>query len=349
VFAQAFDANKLALTGEPARVADDVPYSAADGRDGFAVSQTGVLLFRTGFGRPDNLQLTWRDQSGKVTGTVGLPGTYLGIDLSPDGKRVAVHRHEAAGLGDIWIADIDRGVMSRLTFDANQDNSSPVWAPDGVRVAFASQRKGKWGIYIKPADGTGSEERLVEGDQPQVPMAWSRDGRFLVSWVSTPPSGHLWLLPLAGDRKPSPLLQTPFSESHPRISPDGRWLAYESTESGINEVYVRPFPSGAGKWQISTNGGVRPAWSSDSKELYFVRIDTGTLMAADIRVSGSSLQPGVLRPLFDPGSLIITHNSPYHPYSVAVDGRFLMPQSATAASDTSTPITVVLNWTAALK
>jgi Tol biopolymer transport system component len=132
---------------------------AADGRAAFSASQTGVLIYRTGFGKGDDLRLTFVDRSGKVTGTFGAPGTYVGVDLSPDGKHAAVHRHEPNG-GDIWIVDADRSTTSRLTFDAAQDSSSPIWSPDGHWIVFMSQRNGKSGLYSKLADGTGSEEML---------------------------------------------------------------------------------------------------------------------------------------------------------------------------------------------
>ena len=162
----------------------------------------------------------------------------------------------------------------------------------------------------------------------------------------------MWLLPLTGERKPVPFLQTPFTETNARVSPNGRWIAYNSNETGGSEVYIRPFPSGAGKWQVSTAGGARPAWSADGGELFFLSAErsAGKMMAAEIRESGSSVQPGIPHELFPQGFLNISHAQPYHPYAVAPDGRFLIPRSLSGAAETtSLPITVVVNWMAALK
>jgi serine/threonine protein kinase len=349
VFAQAFDAKRAALSGEPIRLADDVAYSSADSRVALSVSQTGVLIYRTGLGNENELQLTWLDRKGKETGKLGVLGNYLGVDVSPNGKYVAVHRHEPSG-GDIWVVDADRNAMSRLTFDARQENASPIWSPDGTHIVFRSARNGKSGLYSKLADGTGVEELLVQSGSAIAPMAWSHDGKFIVyASQGDETATDQWLLPLAGDRKPSPLLQTPFNEAHARVSPDGKWMAYASNETGMNQVYVRPFPSGNGKWQVSTTGGIRPAWSADGKELFFLT-QVFKMMAADVRVFGSSLQPGVPHELFDSGLRNITHASPYHAYAVSPDGRFLVARPQNATADTAaTPITVVLNWAAALK
>jgi eukaryotic-like serine/threonine-protein kinase len=351
LFAQTFDAKRLELAGEPIRVADEVAYNP-DGRAAFAASQNGILVYRTGSSSGTDLQLEWVDRTGKSIGTIASPAPYLGLDLSPDGKRVAIHRHDTTG-GDIWIFESDRGTMSRLTFDATQDNSSPIWSPDGARILFGSQRNGKWGLYTKPADGTGNDELLIESDVRKMPMAWSGDGKFVGYWVDDGKGGggDLWILPLNGDRKPIPILQTPFPERHPQISSDGKWIAYTSGETGRSEIYIRPFPAGAGKWQVSTKGGNFSRWRRDGKELYFMNANSGgKMMAADIRVSGSSLQVGVPHELFDSGYTNFSHSGTYHAYAVSADGqRFLIPRPTAATADTAaTPLTVVVNWTAAL-
>jgi serine/threonine protein kinase len=353
LLAQRFDTNKLELSGEPVRIADELAYGGTtDGRASFAVSQNGILVFRNGVSSYADLQLTWVDRSGKEIGKVGMPGGYLGPDLSPDGKRIAVHRHEAQG-GDIWVFDSDRGTMSRLTFDAIQDNSSPAWSPDGSRIAFASLRNGKFGIYVKAADTTGNEELLIESEQPKAPMAWSPDAKSMVYWVADPrTSSDQWFLPLTGERKPVPILQTPFSEGHPQVSPDGKWIAYTSNETGRQEIYVRPFPEGSGKWQVSTSGGTFPRWRHDGKEIYFLSAtSSGKMMAADIHATSAAIQAGVPHALFDSAYLNFGHSVNYHTYAVSADGqRFLITRPMNATGDlASTPITVVVNWTAALR
>ena len=254
--------------------------------------------------------------------------------------------------------------MQRLTFDASQDNGSPVWSPDGTRVAFGSQRNNKWGLYVKLADGTGAEALVFESDAQKMPMSWSPDGKLLVYFES----GNILAVPLEGDKKPIPLLQSQSVEAFPQVSPDSKWLAYQSTETGRAEIYVRPFPDGPGKWQVSTDGGIWPRWRGDGKELFFAQVPN--VMAAEIRVTGPSLQAGVPQTLFalgsDPG-LSINHPI-YNRYAVTADGqRFLIPQAAggtvgggggiaeaiaTAADQGGAGagaggagITVVLNWT----
>src|SRR5262249_13807411 len=163
----------------------------------------------------------------------------------------AVHRHDPNG-GDLWVFEPQRATPLRLTFDPSQDNSSPVWSPDGKSIAFGSQRNGKWGIYQKASDGSGDEQLLYETSAPVMPMNWSREGQALVFWLNDPKtSSDLWVLPMRGDRKAEPFLQSSFNESFGQISPDAKWIAYASNESGKSEIYVRPYPSGPGKWQVS--------------------------------------------------------------------------------------------------
>jgi tRNA A-37 threonylcarbamoyl transferase component Bud32 len=373
VFAQRFVPDKLSLDGEPIRIADGIPLlaqgpnssSASTRTANYAVSQAGVLVFKTGAatagttGGTEQRSLMWVDRTGLRTGQVGPTGSYAGVDLAPDGKRVALHVHENSG-GDIWSFDLSQGRMQRLTFDASQDNGSPVWSPDGTRVAFGSQRNNKWGLYVKLADGTGTEALVFESDAQKMPMSWSPDGKLLVYFES----GNILAVPLEGDKKPIPLLQSQSVEAFPQVSPDSKWLAYQSSETGRAEIYVRPFPDGPGKWQVSTDGGIWPRWRGDGKELFFAQVPN--VMAAEIRVTGPSLQAGVPQSLFtlgsDPG-LAINH-AIYNRYAVTADGqRFLIPQAgggaeggggiaeaiATAADQGggmgAAGITVVLNWT----
>src|SRR5262249_33791608 len=275
LFAQGFDERKLVLTGEPVRIADGISGTNGIGLTGvaasiyrtaaFAVSQPGVLAYRIGPNQTPQAgpniaerTLIWFDRSGRQIGQVGGPASYAGVDLSPDGKQVAVHVHDSSG-GDSWFFDAAQGRMQRLTFDAAQDNSMPVWSPDGTKIAFGSRRNGKWGLYVKLADGTAKEELLTESDLPKAPMNWTPDGKFVVYQVDDPKTrGDVWAIPLTGDRKPSPIVNSSFNEQNPQISPDGKWIAYSSNETGRNEIYIKPFPEGPGKWQVSTDGGVFP-------------------------------------------------------------------------------------------
>jgi Tol biopolymer transport system component len=264
---------------------------------------------------------------------------------------VVTHRHDGQG-GDVWVTELARGTTSRLTFDESLENSSPIWSPDGSQIVFASVRAGKWGLYLKSANGAGAEERLVESDVAIASMSWSPDGRSIVYWVNDPNTQYdLWLVSLSGNRKAVPLLHTPFSESHGQVSPDGKWLAYYSNETGQNEVHVRPFPAGAGNWQVSTSGGVFPRWRRDGRELFYMeRVSSGQLMAVDVSSSGSTFEAGTPKELFNSDYINLAHVANYHTYAVSADGQhFLIPRPTKVSEATDAPIAVVLNWAEALK
>jgi serine/threonine protein kinase len=357
LLAQPFNPKTLALTGESFPIAERVEAVVTPSLAAFSVSTNGILAYGVGAGAAAGLQMAWFDRQGKQVEAVGPAGNYRGIDLAPDGKRVAVHRHDGNG-GDIWVTDLSRSTTSRFTFDASQENQSPIWSPDGMRIAYASFRNGKSGLYQKLANNAGTEERLIESDSPIVPVSWSPDGRSIVYAVTDPKTDRdLWMLPLTGDRKPSPLIQTPFTESHGQISPDGKWLAYYSNETGRSEVYVQPFPGGAGKWQISTSGGQFPRWRRDGRELFYMsQASGGKVTAVDVRSSGSTFEAGSPRDLFDSPYVNLTHTStgfgagPYHTFVVSADGqRFLIPHPPSSdATGLTMPIAVVENWAAGL-
>jgi eukaryotic-like serine/threonine-protein kinase len=353
LFAQPFDAARLELSGEPVRLAENIPTGSA--QSAFSISDSVLAYRSTATDAQTSLQLGWFDRSGKLLEKVGPPGTYVGPSVSPDGKRIAVHRHEAPG-GDIWIIESSNGPIPRFTFEPAQENSNPVWSGDGRWIAFASLRNGKWGIYRKPANLTGAEELLTESETPRFPLSWSPDGNFIVFGTIDPQTQQdLWLLPPTGDRKPAPLMNTPFIERDGQISPDGKWLAYASDETGQREIYIRPFPNGEGKYQVSTGGGTYPRWRRDGKELfYFISVLNPKLMSVTINPSGATVQSGTPQELFDTKSVtqMAGHQLSWLPYDISADGqRFLIARSAENLSgDTATiPISVVLNWKRLLK
>jgi len=344
--ARPFDARRRELTGEPVPVAEEV------GNNGtifgfFAASENGTLAYRSA--GPANIQLSWFDRGGKLLGQVGDPAPYLDyVALSPDQTRAARGETTALSLNaDIWLLEFARGRRTRFTFNPARDYY-PVWSPDGAHIAFSSSRAGRYDLYRKASNGTGNDELLLMSAENKRPMSWSSDGRFLLYTAVAPKTkSDLWVLPMQGDRKPFPLLVTDYNQSWGRFSPDSRWMAYQSDESGTDEIYVQPLDLssatgvslGAGKTLISKGGGMRPIWRRDGKELFYEAPDR-KVMAVEVTTK-PALQAGVPQPLFQvPDANIV--------WDVSTDGkRFLIPVPVVETAQT--PITVVLNWTAALK
>jgi eukaryotic-like serine/threonine-protein kinase len=392
LYAHPFNPGRLSLSGEPIRLADVIPYSD-NGAGAFSASQTGILIYRstpptpTGpAGLPTSnvtpTALVWVDRAGKTTQRLGNDAGWRGIDLASDERRVAVHRHDANG-GDIHIFQPNLELPDKFTFDAAQDNSSPIWSPDDKRIAFASRRNGKWGLYVKLADRTGGEELLLESPDPIVPMSW-RDDVLVYSASNSRTARDIAYLKMSDTKKePVVFLQTAADERNPQLSPDGKWIAYSSNHTGRSEIYVRPFPKGEGLVQISTNGGVFPRWRQDQRELYFMNlVSVGAMLAVDIGIQGTELRKNAdPHPLFQTGYFDGAHSGGIaHAYAVSRNGqRFILAQIeniesgirgasaatlqqtmvVTVAADRAAavsggarspaPIHVVLNWTTALK
>ena len=246
LMAQEFDASRLEPAGPPFPIAEGI--SAGTGLTGndFSVSQTGVLAYRTGLGS-ELTQLVWFGRDGKQLSSVGESGEHAAISLSPDNTKAAISRFDSSR--DIWIYDLTRNVPSRFTFDPAADMTH-TWSPDGRRLVFSSTRDGAYNLYLKPTSGAGEAELLLRTNNTKGPRDWSRDGRLILFMVQSPETGRdLWVLPLEGERKPVPYLQTEFNEAMGQFSPDGRWVAYASNESGRSEIYVQPYPrTGANGW-----------------------------------------------------------------------------------------------------
>ena len=348
LMAQRLDVERAMLTGDPATVANGVATDSSL-RSAVSVAGTGLVAYRTAGGA--QRQLTWFDRSGTARGVVGEPdGSYLQPAVSADGRRVAVAR-TAEGNADLWLLDGTRA--SRFTFDPSQD-SFPIWSPDTTRIVAMSRRTGVGGLFQKLTSGAGTEEPLLSTGQTLTPTSWSKDGRFLL-YMSIDPqtNADLWVLPMsgAGDRRPFVFLKTPFRDAYGTFSPDGRWVAYHSNESGRPEVYVRPFilpgstgaPAAAagGQWQVSTAGGILPLWRSDGKELYYLNPE-GAMMAAPIKLNGATLEPGAPVMLF--ATRILGGGADIQSgrqYDVTADGRFLIN---TSLNEASVPITLLQNW-----
>ena len=292
------------------------------------------------------LQLTWFDRTGKALGTIGEPQSFSDIMLSPDGKTLIASVFHARG-EDLWTYDLSKGLPVRFTFDPARADV-PLWSPDGRSVVFNSVRKGHWDLYRKSADGSGVEELLYADEREKYANSWSPDGKFLVfaTLEGGGSSGH-WALPMAPDSagaalKPMPVPVLPPGTRFAKFSPDGRWLAYGSEESQRSEVYVSPFLRPGGKRQISTNGGIKPRWRQDGKEIFYLSPE-GRLMATQVRISGESVEVGATHALFGG---IPTGNG--YGYDISADGQRIL---ATVGKDekSSEPITLVQNWAAGLK
>jgi hypothetical protein len=313
----------------------------------YSASSTGVLAYLPNRAAASDGQLLWFNREGKVLGQLGPPGFYGEVALSADGKLVMVSRVTGRGYDHIWVADSARGVFTRLNPGETVDYAGDAISPDG-RIAFTFMPSGSAGdIYVKSATGAGAAELLVQNGHLKHPNDWSSDGRYIIYDEHGAQKQDLWVVPMAGDRKPVPFLVTPADETLGRFSPDGSWVAYRSDESGQSEVYVQGFvpgqspAAGIGKWQISTSGGDKPYWRHDGKEIYYIAPD-GMMMAVPVLATGTSFKPGVAVPLFQ------THVRGYEPYAVSPDGRFLI-NTLPDESEHATPITVVLNWWAGLK
>jgi Tol biopolymer transport system component/DNA-binding winged helix-turn-helix (wHTH) protein len=341
LMAQPFDLETRQLRGDAFPLAEHVSkegsrYVAA------SVSEQGTLVY----GQADadiTTHLTWFGRTGHVLGTLGDAASYAGLALSPDERHVAV----TLGTGnpenvDIWLIDVARNVRSRLTVDPGRD-VSPVWSPDGTRIAFQSSRPGH-PIAVRQtlSNQTGTDELLLEGpgNFTMTPSGWSADGRFI---AYTTRGSNIWVLPLFGDRKPFALADSPFTEGSAVFSPDGRWIAYTSNEGGEPDIYVQPFPGPGGKVRLSRDGGSHPLWRADGRELFYLAAD-GTMMAVAIGAA-RSLDAGMPHVLFPTNASTL---APNQAYAVTKDGQRFLVNARSGEASNAAPLTVVLNWTAAL-
>ena len=334
LMAQSLDLAKLELVGAPFQVAGSVLISLGGvlQRAAMSASSNGVLAYRT---RVDtgSTELVWFDRQGKRLGTVGKLADYSNPSLSPDGKKLMVSRmDEQTRARDIWLFDLSTGASSRFTFDP-ADETNPVWSPDGSRIAFNAVHNSLIGLYQKPATGNSEPVSIAHFDQSKSIETWSPDGRFLLIRTGV----KTWALPMdSKDAKPL----GPFTMENVRISPNGRWVAYTSNESGRSEVYVQQFPPAEGKWQVSTAGGTEPAWREDGKELFFVSGDK--LIAVNVKTDGPVFEAELSKPLFDVHLESTTRRTRYQ---VGSNGqRFLI----NLPIQTTTPITVSINWVTGL-
>ena len=312
--AQRFDVDSGRLSGDPLPIEPSVSIDATNLAGSFSVSRSGMIAWRGG--GAGRRQMLWFNRSGRNLGSFGDIGgsTFFIAELSPDGKQAATMRGPIGSSG-IWLQGTHN---RRLTFGP-ADDRYPIWSPDGKRVVFASNRSGSYDLYEKAADGSDNERILLRSAELKRPNSWSLDGRFILYWAGNN-NGELMVLPLTGDRKPYSFLSTPFNTQQGVFSPDGKWVAYQSDESGRFEVYVRPFPGPGGQSQVSGEGGHSPRWRPDGKELYYLAQDS-KLMAAKVVVQGATFTAGTPEALFQTH---INEATNRQQYDVGRDGRFLI-------------------------
>jgi len=340
--AQSFDRRRYILSGEPHPLSDDVLYFPGVDRGVFSVSSGEVLVTQTGRGAFVS-QLTWFDRRGKAAGTLGMVGSYPNVRLSPDGRKVAVEEADPDGrTTHIWIYEPARSATTRLTFDPSL-HQAPIWSPDGRQILFGSNNKVGFHLYLKNADGSGSEEQVADfGAGMQVNLwDWSRDGKHVLFRKGN----ELWDLSWP-ERVAKPLLQVKWAVRNAQFSPDGRWMVYASNETGSMEIYVSPFPSGNGKWQVSSTGGQEPRWRQDGKELFYVSAD-GKLMAVAV-TTDAGFKVGSPVALFQTHRRQSVSSQDVFPYDVSGDGqKFLIITKMDEA--TAAPLSVLLNWSSEME
>ena len=320
-------------------------------RGTFSASDTGTLIYEPGIVGAGN-HLTWLDRSGKELGNLGTPDAFSMIELSPDDKKAAVTIGDPQGV--IWIYDVLRNSRTRFSFGSDS-STDPIWSRDGKQIAYltgnpanAFSRK----LIVRASDGSGVVKEIAQIGTLQTLQLelddWSPDGRYLLYDAGTIGQGNgvdIWMLPVFGDHKPSAFITAPGEQGFAQFSPDGRWVAYSSTENGRPEVYVVAFPWTGAKWQISANGGTRPRWRRDGKEILFEVPGSGKLMSAQVNGRGPNLELGEVRMLFEGTNL--PPNNAGSQWSLTSDRQRLL--AITTGETGALPLTVIQNWTAELK
>jgi Tol biopolymer transport system component len=356
LFAAPFDLTRLELTGRPGPIVEDLVADPSRGAQ-YSVSDNGSLVYLTGTDVPDDFVVQWLGRSGVTRPLLATPRGYGAFDFSPDGGRVAVDVLADQSV-DVWVHDIARESMTRVTVDPREDRS-PVWTPDGQRIAFQSRRHDGVtpNIYWQRADGTGTPQRLTESTNSQKPTSWHPDGRFLAfgeARVGTT-NQDILILPVEGSEasgwkpgKPQVFLESPFNESEAAFSPDGKWLAYQSDESGSYEIYVRPFPGPGAKWPISTAGGAYPRWAAKGTELFYRAADQ-KLWVTTYSASGESFHADKPR-VWSEATFAERIAPRVRNFAVHPDGRVAVLQSPARPDNIARGrVELVQNWTEELK
>ena len=345
LMAQRFDANRLAIIGQPFPVAAPIHTQPVAPTVGvFSASDSGVLAYQSETGAGVS-QLMWFDRTGQAMGQIGEPAAFTGMSISPDGRRLAVGILDGPGAEqDIWLYDPMSGRRTRLT-SGDASEGAFTWSPDGQRIAFSSPPTTPPGLILRSTDGSARDQTVpldanASAQSGWQPMDWSPDGRVILAAAA----GQLWIVPVDGTDKPSRWgTGVDGAQAHGRFDPSGRWIAYQSTRRGTTDIYVSSFPTAGPTWQVSTQGGSMPRWRPDGREILYIAPDGG-LMAAPVSVASGRFEVGEVRPLFRL-QRTLRSNRFGSPYVVGRDGNLFIVNTS---FQTSTPpsIAVVLNWMA---
>ncbi len=336
-----FDLARLEVTGNPVSIVEGVAQSVS-GVAHYSVSSSGSLVYVPGGIHGTKRRPVWVDRQGTEQFLAAPPGRYVQLQLSPDGQRLALQIDSPNS--DVWIYDIADETLTRLTSEGGE---FPIWTPDGKRITFSSDRAAVPNLFWKPADGSSAAEQLTTSEHPvDHSFAWSPDGQVLTFTETHPTTGwDIWLLRLQGELKPQPFLRTPFQECCAVFSPDGRWLAYASNDSGRPEIYAQPFPGPGEKRKISTEGGIQPVWAGNGKELFYW--NRGQMMAVDI-TTDPTFGAGQPRLLFE-GPYVSSNSTWRQKYDVTSDGQRFAMIKRDSQELGATELNVVLNWAEELK
>jgi Tol biopolymer transport system component len=339
LFAQRFDWKRVAVSGEATAILTDIQNVPQISRSVFAVSQNGLLVAQTG-NQVALSQLIWFDRKGKELGVVGKPDVYGNVSVAPNGASAAVSKTDMGSQNtDIWTYDLQRDSFKRVTFDPAID-IGPVWSPDATQLVFSSSRQLSFDLYTKSSDGRQEDKIIVHDDVDKVPNDWSHDGKYILYAGGT----DLWLLnvPEAQSRI---FLKAPAVLKNAQFSPDGKWVAYASNETGKWEIYVTSFPEARGKWQVSVGGGEQPRWRGDGKELFYIS-SVGKMMATPLMI-GANFDAGAPVELFQTLPRLPVTNKDLFVYGVSKDGQRFLVNTQMKEAETES-MTIILNWTAKL-
>jgi Tol biopolymer transport system component len=338
LMAQPFDLKKLELNGDAVPIADPVQEDITTLNSMMSVSEEGTMLFLEG-ATTAGRQLLWVDRKGKKVDEVPGLDSYRSPRISPDGLKVS-YTLSNSGF-EVWDYDRERKIKSKLTFaGAGQGNLDAIWSPDGKKIAYTSIQNGEYAFHIKAADGSGNDEELLARSNKTKNLTdWSKDGKFILFQEV---QQELFYLPVQGDHKPVRFQPANFNETVGMFSPDGRWIAYCSTESGEQRVYVVSFLESGGKWQVSSAAGCMPRWRNDGKEIFYLSADS-KIMSVEVKANGTSFVPGAVKPLFETRIYRALNGG----FDVTGDGQNFVLAYEIGQPDAV--ITLVENWDAELK